>query len=86
MIGEDSMNVRQAPIDFVKLTNELILAASTKEKDCTKEELYFALNCLLRSFHTVIDEDSLSPHSLQYIQNQFCSMYKIITGRTIYPF
>ncbi|MEH7459933.1 MULTISPECIES: hypothetical protein [Bacillus] len=76
----------QAPINFSTLTKELILATSIKEKDCSQEELYFALNCLLRSFHSIVDEKTLDEPTLQYIQNQFCSAYKIITGRTVYPF
>ncbi|MFJ8529924.1 hypothetical protein [Bacillus sp. NPDC094106] len=80
------MEVTQAPINFSTLTKELILATSIKEKNCSQEELYFALNCLLRSFHSIVDEKTLDESTLQYIQNQFCSAYKIITGRTVYPF
>ncbi|KFM99131.1 hypothetical protein D0U04_06390 [Bacillus clarus] len=78
--------MRQATIDFSTLIKELILATATKEKNCSQEELYFALNCLLRSFHSTLEETTLDTHNIEYIQTQFCSAYKIITGRTIYPF
>ncbi|EEM76450.1 hypothetical protein bthur0010_34550 [Bacillus thuringiensis serovar pondicheriensis BGSC 4BA1] len=70
------------------MTKDLILATATKEQDCSQEELYFALNCLLRSFHSTLQETTLHTENknTEYIQNQFCSAYKIITGKTIYPF
>ncbi|MDM5189404.1 hypothetical protein QUF99_19450 [Bacillus sp. DX4.1] len=80
------MKIGQATIDYPTLIEDLILATAIKEKNCSQEELYFALNCLLRSFHTMIDDQILDESSSQYTQTQFCSAYKIITGRTIYPF
>lgn len=85
-IGEDIMKIGQATIDFSTLTEELILATALKEKNCSQEELYFALNCLLRSFHTLLNYQTLDESTKQYTQTQFCSAYKIITGRTVYPF
>ncbi|MBC6971568.1 MULTISPECIES: hypothetical protein [unclassified Bacillus (in: firmicutes)] len=76
----------QAAINFSTLTEELILATAVKEKNCSQEELYFALNCLLRSFHTLLNYQTLDESTKQYAQTQFCSAYKIITGRTVYPF
>ncbi|MBS9804736.1 hypothetical protein [Bacillus cereus] len=80
--------MKQSTINFSSLTKDLILATATKEQNCSKEELYFALNCLLRSFHSTLQETTLHPESknTEYMQNQFCSAYKIITGKTIYPF
>lgn len=82
------MKTGQAPFHFSTLIEELILATAIKEKNCSQEELYFSLNCLLRSFY-ILQGDH--PHSLdeptrQYVQTQFCTAYKIITGRTVYPF
>ena len=85
-IGEDIMKTGQAAINFSALTEELILATALKEKNCSQEELYFALNCLLRSFHTLLEHQISDETTKQYTQTQFCSAYKIITGRTIYPF
>ncbi|MGN5650288.1 hypothetical protein [Bacillus sp. Brlt_9] len=80
--------MEQSSINFSSLTKDLILATATKEQNCSQEELYFALNCLLRSFHSTLQETTLHPENqnIEYIQNQFCSAYKIITGKTIYPF
>ncbi|KYG34188.1 hypothetical protein AZF08_26795 [Bacillus gaemokensis] len=80
------MEIGQATINFSTLTKELILASAIKEQNCSQEELYFALNCLLRSFHSIIDAKTLDSDTLQYTQTQFCTAYKIITGRTVYPF
>ncbi|WP_459499980.1 hypothetical protein [Bacillus sp. C1] len=80
------MNTGQATINFSTLTEELILATALKEKNCSQEELYFALSCLLRSFHTLFNNQVLEEPTRQYAQNQFSSAYKIITGRTVYPF
>lgn len=80
------MKIGQATINFSTLTEELILATALKEKNCSQEELYFALNCLLRSFHTLLEDQALDEPTKQYAQTQFCSAYKIITGRTVYPF
>lgn len=85
-IGEDTMQIGQATINFSTLMEELILATAVKEKNCSQEELYFALNCLLRSFHTLSNNQTLDEPTKQYAQTQFCSAYKIITGRTVYPF
>ncbi|MBY0600410.1 hypothetical protein [Bacillus bingmayongensis] len=76
----------QAAINFSTLTEELILATALKEKNCSQEELYFALTCLLRSFHTLFNNQILDEPTKQYAQTQFYSAYKIITGRTVYPF
>ncbi|MBO1580936.1 hypothetical protein [Bacillus sp. XF8] len=76
----------QSTINFSTLTEELILATALKEKNCSQEELYFALTCLLRSFHTLFNNQILDEPTKQYAQTQFCSAYKIITGRTVYPF
>ena len=80
--------MKQSTINFSSLTKDLILATATKEQNCSQEELYFALNCLLRSFHSTLQETTLHPENknTDYIQNQFCSAYKILTGTTIYPF
>ncbi|TCW57368.1 hypothetical protein EC917_103359 [Bacillus thuringiensis] len=80
--------MKQSTINFSSLTKDLILATATKEQNCSQEELYFALNCLLRSFHSTLQETTLHSENknTEYIQNQFCSAYKIITGKTIYPF
>lgn len=85
-IGEDIMKTGQATINFSTLTEELILATALKEKNCSQEELFFALNCLLRSFHTLLEHQTLDEVTKKYAQTQFCSAYKIITGKTIYPF
>ena len=85
-IGEDIMKIGQATLNFSTLTEEFILETSLKEKNCSQEELYFALSCLLRSFHTLLDNQTLDEPTKQYAQTQFCSAYKIITGRTVYPF
>ena len=79
--------MKQSTINFSSLTKDLILATATKEQNCSQEELYFALNCLLRSFHT-LQETTLHTENknTEYVQNQFYSAYKIITGKTIYPF
>ncbi|MED1904173.1 hypothetical protein P4V05_29275 [Bacillus thuringiensis] len=80
--------MKQSTINFSSLTKDLILATSTKEQNFSQEELYFALNCLLRAFHSTLHETTLHPENknTEYIQTQFCSAYKIITGKTIYPF
>ncbi|MBJ8103027.1 MULTISPECIES: hypothetical protein [Bacillus cereus group] len=80
--------MKQTTIAFSSLIKELILATATKEQNCSQEELYFALNCLLRSFHSTLQETTLHPENknVEYMQTQFCSAYKIITGKTIYPF
>ncbi|HDR7793572.1 TPA: hypothetical protein QCY19_002146 [Bacillus luti] len=80
--------MKQAAMNFSTLTKDLILATATKEQNCSQEELYFALNCLLRSFHSALQEASLDLEdtNIEYIQTQFCCAYKIITGKTIYPF
>lgn len=79
--------MKQSTINFSSLTKDLILATATKEQNCSQEELYFALNCLLRSFHSTLQEITHPENkNTEYIQNQFCSAYKIITGKTIYPF
>ncbi|EJP91603.1 hypothetical protein ABH963_002031 [Bacillus sp. RC55] len=82
------MTMKQATIDFPLLIKDLILATATKEQNCSQEELYFALNCLLRSFHSTLQETTLHPENknTEYMQTQFCTAYKIITGKTIYPF
>ncbi|MGG2091211.1 hypothetical protein AB1283_25830 [Bacillus sp. S13(2024)] len=80
------MKVGQVTIDFCSLLEDLILATATKEKNCSQEELYFALNCLLRSFHTMLVSDETDAKTTEYTQTQFCSAYNIVTGRTIYPF
>ena len=79
--------MKQSTINFAALTNDLILATATKEQNCSQEELYFALNCLLRSFYSTLQETTLHTENAhtEYMQNQFCA-YKIITGKTIYPF
>ncbi|MGG1343323.1 hypothetical protein ABE244_22715 [Bacillus toyonensis] len=80
--------MKQSTINFSSLTKDLILATATKEQNCSQEELYFALNCLLRSFHSMLQETTLHPENknTEYMQTQFCSTYKILTGTTIYPF
>lgn len=78
--------MKQSTINFSSLTKDLILATATKEQNCSQEELYFALNCLLRSFHSILQDTTLHPENIEYMQTQFCSAYKIITGKTIYPF
>ncbi|PGO27500.1 hypothetical protein CN984_15180 [Bacillus cereus] len=80
--------MKQSTINFSTLTNDLILATATKEQNCSQDELYFALNCLLRSFHSTLQEATLHSENThtEYMQTQFCSAYKIITGKTIYPF
>ncbi|EOP24426.1 TPA: hypothetical protein QCY38_004494 [Bacillus toyonensis] len=80
--------MKQSTINFSSLTKDLILATATKEQNCSQEELYFALNCLLRSFHSMLQETTLHPENknTEYMQTQFCSAYKILTGTTIYPF
>lgn len=82
------MTMKQTTIDFSSLTKDLILATATKEQNCSQEELYFALNCLLHSFHSILQETTLHPENknAEYVQTQFCSAYKIITGKTVYPF
>lgn len=51
--------MKQSTINFSSLTKDLILATATKEQNCSQEELYFALNCLLRSFHSTLQETTL---------------------------
>ncbi|PGZ96977.1 hypothetical protein COE51_16220 [Bacillus pseudomycoides] len=75
----------QATIDFCSLTKDLILSTATKERNCSQEELYFALNCLLRSFHMMLMSDETDTKTTEYTQTQFCTAYNILTGRTIYP-
>lgn len=68
--------MKQSTINFSSLTKDLILATSTKEQNCSQEELYFALNCLLRAFHSTLHETTLHPENknTEYIQTQFCSI------------
>ncbi|MCP1124614.1 hypothetical protein CN326_22650 [Bacillus sp. AFS018417] len=80
------MKVGQATIDFRSLLEDLILATATKEKNCSQEELYFALSCLLRSFHPILTAEETDIKTTEYIQTQFYTAYNILTGRTIYPF
>ncbi|MEI4802806.1 hypothetical protein ACIGHG_21845 [Bacillus sp. NPDC077411] len=80
------MKVGQATIDFRSLIEDLILATATNEIDRSQEEVYFALNCLLRSFHILLTNEETDTMNTEYIQTQFCTAYNILTGRTIYPF
>ena len=80
------MKVGQATIDFRSLIEDLILATATNKINCSEEELYFALNCLLRSFHIIVTSEETDTNHTEYIQTQFCTAYNILTGRTIYPF
>ncbi|MGQ0419288.1 hypothetical protein ACT4US_06210, partial [Bacillus sp. HC-Mk] len=57
--------MKQSTINFSSLTKDLILATSTKEQNCSQEELYFALNCLLRAFHSTLHETIF----IMYMQN-----------------
>lgn len=76
----------QATIDFRSLIEDLILATATNERHCSQEELYFALNCLLRSFRIILTDKETDTMNTEYMQTQFCTAYNILTGRTIYPF
>ncbi len=80
------MRIGQATIDFRSLSEELILATATKGKNFSQEELYFALNCILRSFHTILTDEETDIKTNEYTQSQFCAAYNILTGQTIYPF
>ena len=62
--------MKQSTINFSSLTKDLILATSTKEQNCSQEELYFALNCLLRAFHSTLHETTLHP------ENKIQNIYK----------
>lgn len=82
--GEDTMQTGQATMKLDLLLEDLILSTATKEQNCSKEELYFALNCLLRSFHTIVTSDDT--YESLYTKTQFCTAYNILTGKTIYSF
>lgn len=84
--GDDKMNSGQATIDFRSLSEELILATATKERNCSQEELYFSLNCVLRLFHAILTHEETDIKTTEYTQTQFCTAYNILTGQTIYPF
>ena len=62
--------MKQSTINFSSLTKDLILATATKEHNCSQEELYFALNCLLRSFHSALQETTL------HLEIKIQSIYK----------
>ena len=82
------LTMKQSTINFSSLTKDLILATATKRTKLFSRRIILRLNCLLRSFHSTLQETTLHPENkdTEYIQNQFCSAYKIITGKTIYPF
>ncbi|CAM4014664.1 hypothetical protein BAMA_12315 [Bacillus manliponensis] len=79
------MKTGQATMKLDALLEDLILSTATKQQKCSEEELYFALNCLLRSFHTIVTDDCLQ-NKTEYTKIQFCTAYNILTGKTIYPF
>lgn len=78
------MKTGQATMNLDLLLEDLILSTATKEQNCSKEELYFALNCLLRSFHTIVTNNDT--YESPYTKAQFYTAYNILTGKTIYPF
>lgn len=75
----------QATIALDSLLEELILSTATKTQKCSEEELYFAFNCLLRSFHTIVTDNTINIET-EYTKTQFYTAYNILTGKTIYLF
>ena len=80
--------MKQSTINFSSLTKDLILATSTKEQNCSQEELYFALNCLLRLFILL----SMKQHHIQKIKIQniykhnFAVHIKLLQVKLFIPF
>ncbi|MFX3624705.1 MAG: hypothetical protein ACE3JP_11810 [Ectobacillus sp.] len=65
------------------LLEELIVSTSRKETQVSTEELLFSLNCLLRSFQALLDNEE---KNWDYIETKFNAAFNLLTGRTVYPF
>ncbi|MFD3445574.1 hypothetical protein ACFDTO_13330 [Microbacteriaceae bacterium 4G12] len=79
------MNYSEGTEHIRTLIEELIICTATKQPDCSKEELLFSLNCLLRALHVLLDTKQISDHQLEYIETKFYATYNLITGKVIFP-
>lgn len=63
------------------LAEELIISTSRKQSSISEEDMLFSINCLLRAFETLLDEEQ----NWEYAETKFYAAYNLLTGRTVYP-
>lgn len=63
------------------LVEDLIVSTSRKNSSISEEDLLFSINCLLRAFDVLLDEEQ----NWEYAETKFYAAYNLLTGRTVYP-